>query len=77
MSHSEEDTFNRLRRTPISELDSEYQSRFLEFYSNTSIFEEWLEEHGWKADEFFAAGSKFTKEQDEKRKRHLQQTSPT
>ena len=71
MFHSEEDTFNRLRRTPIAELDSEYQRRFLEFYSDTYVFEEWLEKHGWKASEFFDAGKEFTEEQNEKRRRHI------
>ena len=53
---TEDDTFKRLRRTPMEELDPIYQDRFWEFFSDGSLYLSWLNEHGWNERDFIAAG---------------------
>lgn len=55
--HSEDDTFNILRRTPIEILDYEYVCRQWEFYSNPEVYASWLDQHGWDDVSFRKAGS--------------------
>jgi hypothetical protein len=65
---NEDDTFKFLKRTPIRDLDSEYQKRFLDFYSDPDMFKEWLEKYGWEEKEFLAAGSAYVKQTNERRR---------
>lgn len=59
---TEDETFNILRRTPIKDIDSEYWIRRWEFYSNDSLFQEWLDKHGWNKEEFHMAGNEYERE---------------
>ena len=57
---NQDDTFKRLRRTPIEELDPIYRKRFWEFYtSSDEIYTKWLSEHGWTDRDFIAAGKEY------------------
>lgn len=52
---SEDDTFLKLRRTPIQELVPIWRSRSVEFYSTPRILLQWLEQHGWNNPDFVDA----------------------
>lgn len=58
---SEEDTFNTLRRTPISEMDPIYRDRCWVFLTDNNFFLKWLEVHGWDKETFFTAGNEYDK----------------
>lgn len=61
-SGSEEETFNALRRTPISELDPVYKTYFWHFYERPDVFQSWLNKHGWTEEEFTKAGNQYEHE---------------
>jgi predicted cupin superfamily sugar epimerase len=58
---NEEDTFNLLRRTPISELHTIYMSRFWEFYNYPNEYSVFLENNGWTEYSFIEAGKAYEK----------------
>ena len=61
---NEDDTFKKLRRTPIEELDPIYRERFWEFYANwDDLYPKWLSEHGWIDRDFVAAGKEHEQRQ--------------
>lgn len=65
---SEDETFLKLKRVPISELDIEFRQRMWAFYAEPKRFREWLDKQGWEENDFFIEGKKF---EESLRKRNL------
>lgn len=68
-ANSENETFNRLRRVPIEQVDPVFREKFWDFYKDDVLFQEWLDTIGWKKDDLMREGRKY-----EERRRNIQDT---
>lgn len=57
--YTEDDTFDRLRRTPIHLMDLMYKEHWYDFYFDANLYKSWLDDNGWKDKEFMTAGKAY------------------